>query len=133
MSAGLFCPTTWTWVSVLTCVPCGFGSTPTTRERAILAPAGMGEMKRSLFALQLTKLQKPVTFQPRGIEAGSRLSVEAVRDRSFESTLAFGTFDIDMDPLMVACDIGELIDLALYRWLTFGRGLGMAEPEARYS
>src|ERR1700730_608736 len=38
---------------------------------------------------------------------------EAMRDRPLERTLALGTFDIDMDPLMVAGHVGELIDLVL--------------------
>src|SRR5690242_9729083 len=38
---------------------------------------------------------------------------KAVRDRSAKGALASGSLDIDMNPLMVAGDIGELVDLVL--------------------
>ena len=51
---------------------------------------------------------------PRNLEGGYEAKrQEAVRDRSFERTLAFGPSDIDMDPLMVAGHVGELVDLIL--------------------
>jgi hypothetical protein len=36
-----------------------------------------------------------------------------MRDRPLERAFAFGAFDIDMDPLMVAGHVGELVDLVL--------------------
>src|ERR1700730_9245196 len=51
---------------------------------------------------------------PRNLEGGYEAEgQEAMRDRPLEWTLALGAFDIDMEPLMVAGHVGELVDLVL--------------------